>query len=123
MADYAQGRLRRKRRELELALEGTFTEEQRWLLQKELGQVEWLEAQVLILEKEIERRVAGFQEATQRLLTIPGIDGTTAWTIVAEIGVELSAFANANYYDRRSKPKTVARLVRRIERLGFSVEV
>ena len=217
MADYAQGRLRRKRRELELALEGTFTEEQRWLLQKELGQVEWLEAQVLILEKEIERRVTGFEEAIQRLVTIPGIDRTTAWTIVAEIGVELSAFANAkhlaswaglcpgnresggkrmsgrtrkanryvkralcqaawaashtkdtylsafyrrmairkgaqkaimalahhmivvvhqvlsrkeeyvefggDYYDRRSKPKTVARLVRRIERLGFSVEV
>jgi transposase len=46
MADYAQGRLRSKRRELELALEGTFTDEQRWLLKEELGQVEWLEKQL-----------------------------------------------------------------------------
>lgn len=97
MADYAQGRLRGKRRELELALEGTFTEEQRWLLGKELRQVEWLEAQVEVLEQEIERRVAVFEEAIQRMLTIPGIDRKTAWTIVAEVGVDLSAFADAKH--------------------------
>ena len=45
MADYAQGKLRGKRGELELALEGTFTDEQRWLLAKELRQIEWLEGQ------------------------------------------------------------------------------
>jgi hypothetical protein len=32
-----------KRRELELALEGTFTDEQRWLLAKELREIEWLD--------------------------------------------------------------------------------
>ena len=31
----------------------------------------------------------------RRLLTIPGIDRKTAWTIVADIGVDLSAFADA----------------------------
>jgi transposase len=97
MADYARGQLRNKRRELELALEGTFTSEQRWLLEKELRQVEWLEGQVEGLEKEIERRVSEFEEAIQRLLTIPGIDRKTAWTIVAEIGVDLSAFADAKH--------------------------
>src|ERR1700694_97992 len=34
MADYARGALRVKRHELTLALEGTFTDEQRWLLAK-----------------------------------------------------------------------------------------
>jgi transposase len=97
MADYAKGTLRGKRRELELALEGTFSGEQRWLLEKELRQVEWLEAQVERLEEEIERRVSVFEEAIGRLLTIPGIDRKTAWTIVAEIGVELSAFADAKH--------------------------
>ena len=58
MADYARGTLRGRRRDLERALEGTFTDEQRWLLDKELRQVEWLEAQVVTLEQEIERRVA-----------------------------------------------------------------
>ena len=45
----------------------------------------------------VERRVAVFEEAIQRLLTIPGIDRRTAWTIVAEVGVELSAFADAKH--------------------------
>jgi transposase len=97
MADYARGRLRGKRRELELALQGTFTGEQRWLLDRELRQVEWLEAQTEALEQEIERRVAVFEEPMQRLLTIPGIDRKTAWAIVAEVGVDLSAFADAKH--------------------------
>ena len=42
MADYAKGKLRSRRGELELALQGTFTGEQRWLLEKELLQVEFL---------------------------------------------------------------------------------
>lgn len=92
MADYAKGRLRKKRRELQLALEGTFTGDQRWLLDKEMKQMEWLETQIAVLEKEIERRVGPFEEAVRRLDTIPGIDRTTAWTIVSEIGADLAAF-------------------------------
>jgi len=97
MADYAKGQLRRKRQELELALDGTFTDDQRWLLEKEIGQVEWLEGQVELLEKEIERRVVVFEDAIQRLLTIPGIERKTAWTIVAEIGADASAFVDARH--------------------------
>ena len=97
MADYACGTLRGKRRELELALDGAFTDEQRWLLAKELHQIEFLEGQTETLEQEIERRVADFEESMRRLLTIPGIDRTTAWTIIAEIGVDLSTFADAKH--------------------------
>lgn len=97
MADYAQGRLRGKRRELELALQGTFTDEQRWLLAKGLRQVEWLEGQIEVLEREIERRMEPFEESIRRLVTIPGIDRKTAWTIVAEVGVDVSAFADAHH--------------------------
>jgi transposase len=97
MADYAKGQLRRKRGELELALEGTFTSQQRWLLEKELRQVEWLEGQVETLEKEIERQVVVFEEPIRRLLTIPGIERRTAWTIVAEVGVDLGTFSDAKH--------------------------
>jgi transposase len=97
MADYARGALRSKRRELERALEGTFTDDQRWLLDKELLQVEWLESQVVTLEQEIERRVALFEEHIQRLVTVPGIERKTAWTIVAEIGVDMSVFPDSRH--------------------------
>jgi hypothetical protein len=49
-----------------LALEGSFTSEQRWLLQRELQQVEWLEQQMAAMEQEIERRVAWFEEPMRR---------------------------------------------------------
>src|SRR5205814_9477022 len=97
MADYARGALRGKRRELELALEGSFTDNQRWLLSKELNQVEWLEIQVQGLEQEIARRMAPYEEPMRRVMTIPGIDYKTAWTIVAEIGVDMSAFADVGH--------------------------
>ena len=97
MADYARGALRGKRRELELALEGSFTDNQRWLLSKELNQVEWLEIQVQVLEQEIARRMAPYEEPMRRVMTIPGIEYKTAWTIVAEIGVDMSAFADVGH--------------------------
>jgi transposase len=97
MADYARGALRGKRRELELALDGSFTDNQRWLLRKELDQVEWLEIQVQVLEQEIERRMAPFEEPIKRLMTIPGIEFRTAWTIIAEIGVDMSVFEDARH--------------------------
>ncbi len=97
MADYAKGQLRRKRGELELALEGTFTSQQRWLLEKELRQVEWLEGQVETLEEQIEREIVAFEEPIRRLLTIPGIERRTAWTIVAEVGVDMGPFSDAKH--------------------------
>jgi len=97
IADYARSSLRSKKRELELALEGSFTENQRWLLDKELRQLEWLEIQVQVLEQQIERRVVGFQEPMQRLMTIPGIDRKTAWMIVAEIGMDMRVYSDASH--------------------------
>jgi transposase len=97
MADYARGALRGKKQELELALEGSFTDNQRWLLSKELNQVEWLEIQIQVMEQEIERRIATYEEPMGRVMTIPGIDRRTAWTIVAEIGVDMSLFGDAKH--------------------------
>jgi transposase len=97
MADYARGTLRGKKRELELALEGSFTGNQRWLLDRELQQLEWLEAQVRTLEQEIERRAAPFEEPLRRVMTIPGIDRKTAWMVLAELGVDMSVFDDAKH--------------------------
>jgi transposase len=97
MADYARGRLRGKKQELQWALEGTFTDRQRWLLGQELRQVEWLEDQLQVLEQEIARRVEPFAGAITRLTTIPGVDCKTAWTLVAELGVDMGVFGDARH--------------------------
>jgi transposase len=97
IADYARSSLRSKKKELELALDGSFTGNQRWLLDRELKHLEWLETQVEVLEREIERQVTQFAEPMRRLMTIPGIDRKTAWMIVAEIGVDMSVFDDAKH--------------------------
>lgn len=97
MADYAKSSLRSKKKELELALDGSFTQSQRWLLDKELNHLEWLERQIERLEQEIERQVVRYEEPMHRVMTIPGIDHKTAWMIVAELGVEMSVFGDAKH--------------------------
>jgi transposase len=97
MADYAKTSLRSKKKELELALDGSFTQSQRWLLDKELHHLEWLERQIERMEQEIERQVVRYEEPMRRVMTIPGIDHKTAWMIVAELGVEMSVFGDAKH--------------------------
>ena len=97
MADYARGTLRHKKRDLELALQGRFTEHQRWLLREELGHLSSVEAQVGRVEQEIERQMKPYAEQLRRLDTIPGIDRITAWTLVAELGTDMSVFPDADH--------------------------
>jgi transposase len=97
MADYARGTLRSKKSQLELALDGTLTPHQRQCLSRLLAQMSALELEVEKLTAEIEQRVAGHEELIQRLDTIPGIDRITAWTVLAEIGTDMSVFGDARH--------------------------
>jgi transposase len=97
MADYARGSLRTKRRELQQALDGTFTEHQRWMLQAELRHLDWLEGQITKVEKEIAVRMQPYQEMVLRLGGIPGVDRIVAWTMVAELGPDMEVFPSADH--------------------------
>jgi len=97
MADYARGTLRAKRGQLEMALEGTLTDHQRGLLDRLLKQLQRLEGETAALTQEIEQRVAGEEEKISRLTQIPGVDRIAAWTILAEVGVDMSAFGDARH--------------------------
>ena len=92
MADYAQGRLRQKRKQLEWALESTFTEHQRWMLKEELRHLNSLEEQIARSRAEIEERMQPYANQIQHLITIPGVDHIVAWTILAELGPDMSVF-------------------------------
>jgi transposase len=95
MADYAKGTLRSKKDELELALEGTFTANQVWLLEHSLDHLERIEAQVRDVEAQIRTRMEPYAAQIQRLKTIPGVEEITAWTILAELGPDMSVFGTA----------------------------
>lgn len=97
MADYARGTLRRKKRELEQALDGTFTDHQRWMMAQELNHLDALKAQIGRVEAQIEARMQPYEEIILRLSTIPGVDRITAWTIIAEVGTDMSVFPDAQH--------------------------
>lgn len=97
MADYARGRLRSKRRQLEEALDGTVTDHQRWMLAAEMRHLAWLEGQIDRVEKEIAVRMRPYAELLRRLDGIPGVDRVVAWTMVAELGPDMDVFPDADH--------------------------
>ena len=97
MAQLARRRMRRKIPELERALEGGIGEHHRFILRVQLDRVRTAEAQLTMLEEQITQRLAPYQDALTRLLSIPGVDHVTAWTIIAEIGTDMSQFHDASH--------------------------
>lgn len=92
LADYARTGLRRRKAELELALEGTLTEHQRGLLAAHLRHLDWLTAEINRVAEQVCERMGTYQKQIDRLNAIPGVDDLTAWTIIAELGPDCSAF-------------------------------
>jgi len=95
MADYARGALRGKRDQLEMALDGTLSDHQRTLLARMMKQLAAQEADGADLTREIEQRVSRWNEILDRMVQIPGIERVSAWTILAEIGTDMSVFGDA----------------------------
>jgi transposase len=97
IADYAHTSLRNKRDQLEMALEGTLTAHQKGLLTRLIRQLNTQEAEVAELTGEIESRAAVWEEIIGRLVEIPGIERVSAWTILAEIGTDMSVFPDSQH--------------------------
>ncbi|WP_349239101.1 transposase [Petroclostridium sp. X23] len=47
------------------------------------------------LDKKIDNIVTPYESAITLLCTIPGVDRTSAITIISEIGIDMSQFANS----------------------------
>ncbi len=92
LADYARTGLRRKKAQLELALQGTLTEHQRGLLSGHLRHLDWLQCEVSSVAQQVQERMKPYEAQVQRLKAIPGVDELAAWTIIAELGPDCSAF-------------------------------
>lgn len=97
IADYARTSLRRKRDQLAMALEGTLTDHQRGLLARLMRQVDMQDAEIADLTREIETRVICWDEIIERMVCVPGIERITAWTILAEIGTDMSVFPDSRH--------------------------
>jgi transposase len=97
LADKARSHLRKKRDQLRLVLRGQVTDHHRYLLRELMEDLERVEGKRLQIEQEIQRRMLAHQALLARLVTIPGVDWVTAWTLLAELGTDMSVFPDADH--------------------------
>jgi transposase len=97
LAEMAQGKLRNKIPELQQALQGRVTAHHRFLLRELLDHLDFVESKMRRVEQEVENHLRPFQSEVARLCTIPGVDRVTAWGIVAEIGLNMKQFPDAQH--------------------------
>ena len=84
----------RKRAELELALTGQFTDHHGFLIQGALNLIDLVEEQLAELDARIGELMAPLQPQIVQLDSIPGVDVTAAWQILAEIGIDAELVNN-----------------------------
>jgi transposase len=95
LADLARGTLRNKIPLLRQALYGRFRGHHALLVGLALDHLEHLESMIAALDAEVDRVIAPFAEARDRLDTITGVGKRAAECIIAEIGVDMSRFPSA----------------------------
>jgi transposase len=97
LAGLARGTLRKKREALVEALRGGLQDHHRLLLCTLLGQVDHLNGAIDALNAEIRRRLAPYEAAIMLLCSIAGVQRRVAEVVLAEIGTDMSRFADARH--------------------------
>jgi transposase len=97
LADLARGKLRAKLPQLQRALVGQFGSHQRFLLAQQLAHLDALDELIDQLNAEVEQRLRPFEDALNRLDSIPGVGRRVAETLIAEIGVDMTRFPTAGH--------------------------
>jgi transposase len=95
LAEMARGRLRGKIPVLQQAATGTLNQHHRFLIEQWLTLWDELATRIAKFEERIEEQMRPFVTAVQTWTSLPGIDRITAWTIVAEMGAEMTHFPTA----------------------------
>jgi transposase len=81
---------------IEKALRGCQrTDHFRFLLRELLDELDRLTGKLQAWEQRIDQYMQPHAQAMARLCEIPGVNRITAWTLIAEIGVDMSQFATA----------------------------
>jgi transposase len=97
LAEMARTRMRAKMPQLVEAFTGHFDDHHRFLLSRMLARIDGIDADIAVLDAQIEAHLAPFVQATARLDEIPGIGPVTAAVIIAEIGVDMTRFPTAGH--------------------------
>jgi transposase len=88
LAELAQGKMRAKIPELVRALNGNVGPHQRFMLTELLEHLDFLDATIDRLSREVTERLGPFEELVELLDTIPGVGRRIAEIIIVELGPE-----------------------------------
>ena len=97
LASMRNARCKKSEQQFIDALTGVVTSHHRFLLQMHLAQVDAIRACVDQLEEELGGHLEPFRHAEALLITIPGVEVTTARVLIAEIGVDMSRFPTVQH--------------------------
>ena len=97
LADLAKKRMRIKIPELRRALVGRFGAHHAAMLRLHLDHIDHLDALIGQLDEQIDDKLVPFAEDLRRVQTITGVGLNTAQVLIAEIGVDMTAFPSAQH--------------------------
>ncbi|OMP74491.1 IS110 family transposase, partial [[Flexibacter] sp. ATCC 35208] len=97
LANLAKGRLKIKKQELILALEGHLNEHHRFMLSLSKTVILQLNDLLGQVDNRIDQYLKKWEEEVKLLQTIPGVQKQTATAILAEIGTDMHAFPNQHH--------------------------
>lgn len=97
LASLARGLLRKKERELEAALQGSFTDHHAFLLKQILSHMEFLDRAIAECDERIGEQTRPLEAQIEGLCTIPGVGRRAAEVLVSEIGVDMSRFPKSTH--------------------------
>ena len=93
IADLAIGKLRDKRDDLILALEGRMNDHHRFLIGQLLDHIEDLDHRIQTFDDRIEALSAPFKKAVVIADAMPAVSTTAAHALISEIGIDMNRFA------------------------------
>lgn len=97
LAELARGKLRAKLPALRQALAGRIQPHHRFLLERILAHIDFLEESIAHIQQQVAQRLGPYEEAMTLLQSIPGIQEVVAAAIISEIGVEMERFPSAKH--------------------------
>lgn len=97
LAELARGKLRAKLPALRRALQGRFRRHHGFLVEQILAKIDFLDETLDRITAELDERLVPFAPMLANLDTIPGVNRTTAVSIVAETGGDMTRFPTAGH--------------------------
>ena len=94
IANLAIGRLKKKREDILLSLDGRLSDRHRFLLRQIQFHIKKLDEQISSIDALVVEAMAPYCKEWQLFETIPGIDKIGAAMLLAEIGIEMNHFAS-----------------------------